>query len=208
MWVLIVSTLFPADSGGAAEEAGSDRRLRLCRRAQGPEHLQQALLQANIHTGLRFSRRKPIYCIYFFLMKCGLFVFSYIFSRSAVKVDFLSISYRQLEKQVWKKLFWGGVCVAGCCCVWQSRLPPPPSGSWWCKRSDGAGVRNSGAGELQTDPDDGRDHLWALYLLENPQRLPGVSASQVGFRFLAVMTINSADSRPVNTSVWFPKQGR
>lgn len=33
-------------------------------------------------------------------MNCGLFVFSCVCSRSAVKVDFLSISYRQLEKQV------------------------------------------------------------------------------------------------------------
>lgn len=97
--MLIVSTVFPADSGGAAEEAGSDRRLRLCRRAQGPEHLQQALLQASIHTGLRFQEESR-YTVYIFLMNCGLFVFSCVCSRSAVKVDFLSISYRQLEKQV------------------------------------------------------------------------------------------------------------
>lgn len=72
--MLIVSTLFPADSGGAAEEAGSDRRLRLCRRAQSPEHLQQALLQANIHTGLH-SQEESRYAVYIFLMNCGLFVF-------------------------------------------------------------------------------------------------------------------------------------
>lgn len=58
-----------------------------------------------------------------------------------------------------------------------------PPGSWWCQRGDGAGLRDSGAGELQTDSDDGRDHLRALHVPENPQRLSGVPSSQVGDQF-------------------------
>lgn len=105
---------------------------------------------------------------------------------SAVKVDFLSLSYRQLEKQVrhWKML--PRVLVTR---SWNRNLTQcaviffRPPGSWWCQRGDGAGLRDSGAGELQTDSDDGRDHLRALHVPENPQRLSGVPSSQVGDQF-------------------------
>lgn len=78
------------DFGGAAEEAGSDHRRRVCRRAESPEHLQQTLLQVCSN---RFLACKHI-C---FLLKPFFF---FIFVLSAVKVDFFSVSYRQLEKQV------------------------------------------------------------------------------------------------------------
>lgn len=42
---------------------------------------------------------------------------------------------------------------------------------------------DSRAGELQTVSDNGRDHLRALRVLENPQRLSRVSSSQVGYPF-------------------------
>lgn len=119
---------------------------------------------------------------------------------SAVKVDFFSISYRQLEKQVchWKlyeksprktsliKPFVSHTVLL-LLTLTQVREPTrtlfDPSGSRWCKRRNGAGLWDSGAGELQTDSDNGRNHLWALHVLENAQRLSGVSSSQVGYQF-------------------------
>lgn len=41
------------ESGGAAEEAGSDRGLRLRRRAASPELLQQAVLQVRGGSAVR-----------------------------------------------------------------------------------------------------------------------------------------------------------
>lgn len=88
-----------ADSGGAAEETGPGGGRCVCRCAESPEHLQQALLQVRISAmQLINNAEKPpdtesLICI------CHLHL-CFVLSHSAVKVDFFSISYRQLEKQV------------------------------------------------------------------------------------------------------------
>lgn len=121
-------------------------------------------------------------------------VSSFVSSHSAVKVDFFSISYRQLEKQVSHWKWHESPCEQvlqslseSRCQLWHKHLNTStffhPPGSRWCKCSNGAGLWDSGAGELQTDSDNGRDHLWALHVLEDPQRLSGVSSSQVGSQF-------------------------
>lgn len=63
------------------------------------------------------------------------------------------------------------------------------AGSWWCECSNGAGLWDSGAGELPTDSGDGGDHLWALHVPKSSQRLSGVSTSQVSWALMIVYVL-------------------